>query len=109
MLEAVVEQYLNSLVESYGGMTYKFVVPGRRAYPDRIVKLPGVDAFLVELKKPKGGVVARLQKVRHSELRAIGWRVYLAKDRGEVDAVIKRESRRDGSGEGEPRPAGEGA
>ena len=91
MLEAVVEQYLSDTVQKIGGMTYKFSVPGVRGYPDRIVKLPGVDAFLVELKKPKGGVVARLQKVRHSELRAIGWRVYLAKDRGEVDAVIAGE------------------
>lgn len=94
MLESSVEQYLNDTVVLLGGMTYKFVVPGVRGYPDRIVKLPGVDAFLVELKKPKGGVVARLQKVRHSELRAIGWRVYLAKDRGEVDALIEQERSR---------------
>jgi hypothetical protein len=92
MLEASVEQYLIDTVAVLGGMSYKFVVPGVRGYPDRIVKLPGVDAFLVELKKPKGGVVARLQKVRHAELRAIGWRVYLAKDRGEVDAVIRKEA-----------------
>jgi hypothetical protein len=91
MREFEVEQHLNSTVVQLGGMTYKFVVPGVRGYPDRIVKLPGVDAFLVELKKPKGGVVARLQKVRHEELRAIGWRVYLAKDRGEVDAIIAQE------------------
>jgi hypothetical protein len=94
MLENVVEQYLIDTVAVLGGMAYKFVVPGVRGYPDRIVKLPGVDAFLVELKKPKGGVVARLQKVRHEELRAVGWRVYLAKDRGEVDAVIERERAR---------------
>jgi hypothetical protein len=93
MLEDVVEQYLIDTVAVLGGMTYKFVVPGVRGYPDRIVKLPGVDAFLVELKKPKGGVVARLQKVRHSELRAIGWRVWICKDRGEVDECIKQERR----------------
>lgn len=91
MLEDVVEQYLIDTVAVLGGMTYKFVVPGVRGYPDRIVKLPGVDAFLVELKRPKRGVVARLQKLRHEELRAIGWRVYLAKDRGEVDAIIEYE------------------
>ena len=94
MLENVVEQYLIDTVAVLGGMTYKFSVPGVRGYPDRIVKLPGVDAFLVELKKPKGGVVARLQKVRHEELRAIGWRVYLCKDRGEVDECIRQEQHR---------------
>jgi hypothetical protein len=92
MLEDVVEQYLIDTVAVLGGMTYKFVVPGVRGYPDRIVKLPGVSAFLVELKRPKRGVVARLQKLRHEELRAIGWRVYLAKDRGEVDAIIRKEA-----------------
>lgn len=91
LVEGQVETYLHNTVVLLGGMTYKFVVPGVRGYPDRIVKLPGVDAFLVELKKPKGGVVARLQKVRHEELRAIGWRVYLAKDRGEVDAILETE------------------
>ena len=91
MLEDVVEQYLIDTVAVLGGMTYKFVVPGVRGYPDRIVKLPGVDAFLVELKKPKGGVVARLQKVRHEELRAVGWRVHLAKNNAEVDAVLAAE------------------
>lgn len=94
MLENVVEQYLSDTVAVLGGMAYKFVVPGVRGYPDRIVKLPGVDAFLVELKKPKGGVVARLQKVRHSELRAIGWRVWICKDREEIDRVIDGELRR---------------
>jgi hypothetical protein len=91
MLEAVVEQYLISLVEQHGGMAYKFSVPGVRGYPDRIVKLPGVDAFLVELKRPKGGRVAELQKVRHAELRAVGWRVYLCKDREEIDRAIEKE------------------
>lgn len=94
MLENVVEQYLIDTVAVLGGMAYKFVVPGVRGYPDRIVKLPGVDAFLVETKRPKGGVVARLQKVRHSELRAIGWRVYLCKDREEIDRVISGEKQR---------------
>ena len=94
MLEISVEQYLIDTVAVLGGMTYKFVVPGVRGYPDRIVKLPGVDAFLVELKKPKGGVVARLQKVRHEELRAVGWEVFVCKDRGEVDAVIRAKAPR---------------
>ncbi len=91
MRESVVEQHLITTVAQLGGMTYKFVVPGRRGYPDRIVKLPGVSAFLVELKKPRGGVVSEVQKVIHKELRAVGWRVYLAKDRGEVDAIIQAE------------------
>lgn len=89
--ESKIETYLVSTIVKLGGMTYKFAVPGVRGYPDRIVKLPGVDAFLVELKRPKGGRLAELQKVRHAELRAIGWRVYVAKDREEIDYVIRTE------------------
>jgi hypothetical protein len=92
MLEDVVEQYLIDTVAVLGGMTYKFVVPGVRGYPDRIVKLPGVSAFLVELKKPKGGRVAELQKVRHAELRAVGWEVFICKDRGEIDNVLQQKA-----------------
>lgn len=87
--ESKIETYLVSTVVSLGGGCYKFAVPGVRGYPDRIVKLPGVDAFLVELKRPKGGRLAELQKVRHAELRAVGWDVFVAKDRGEVDAIIQ--------------------
>jgi hypothetical protein len=92
MLEDVVEQYLIDTVAVLGGKTYKFVVPGVRGYPDRIVKLPGVSAFLVELKKPKGGRVAELQKVRHAELRAVGWEVFICKDRGEIDNVLQQKA-----------------
>lgn len=91
MLEKSVEQHLITTVAQLGGACYKFEVRGVRGYPDRIVKLPGVEAFLVELKRPKGGVVSEVQKVRHAELRRLGWRVYLARDRGEVDAIIAQE------------------
>jgi hypothetical protein len=92
VLEASIERYLSGAVAILGGMTYKFSVPGVRGYPDRIVKLPGVSAFLVELKKPKGGRVAELQKVRHAELRAVGWEVFICKDRGEIDNVLQQKA-----------------
>ena len=88
-LEVSIEQYLSRAVAILGGKCYKFAVPGVRGYPDQIVKLPGVDAFLVELKRPKGGKVAELQKVRHEELRAVGWRVYLWKNKEEIDDGIR--------------------
>jgi hypothetical protein len=89
--ESAIEKYLTDTVELLGGMCYKLAVPGRRGYPDQLVKLPGREAFVVEVKRPKGGVVAKLQMERHKEMRAIGWRVYVAKTRGEVDAIVERE------------------
>ena len=92
--ESAIEKYLIDTIAELGGSCHKFAVPGRRGYPDRLCKLPQGSAFMVETKRPKGGVVAELQKVRHAELRAIGWRVYTAKDRGEIDNVIRTERAR---------------
>jgi hypothetical protein len=92
-LESPIEKYLVSTIVSLGGACYKLAVPGKRGYPDQLCKLPGGSAFVVECKRPKGGRVAALQKVRHQEMRAVGWRVYVAKDRGEIDAIIEQERR----------------
>ena len=94
VLESQVEEYLKSTVAELGGMTYKLSVPGVRGYPDRLVKLPNVSAFVVELKRPKGGRLSALQVVRHKEMRDVGWRVYVAKNREEIDGVIERERAR---------------
>jgi hypothetical protein len=92
-LENAIEKYLISTIESLGGLCLKMVIPGRRGYPDRMCSIvPGV-LFFVELKRPRGGVVARLQKVRAEELRAQGFRVYVGiKTRGELDVVIAAEA-----------------
>lgn len=90
MLENAVEQHLCNRVAQLGGACYKFEVRGVRGYPDRIVKLPGVEAFLVELKRPRGGVVSEVQKVRHAELRALGWTVCVWKSREEIDDGLAR-------------------
>ena len=93
-LEWQQEGYLKSAVAELGGMTYKLSVPGVRGYPDRLVKLPNVSAFVVELKRPKGGRLAALQVVRHKEMRDVGWRVYVCKNREEIDDVVHTELRR---------------
>jgi hypothetical protein len=90
-IEAQVETYLISTIVKLGGMCLKFGVPGVRGYPDRLCILPGGRMFFVELKRPKNGRVAKLQVERRSELEAQGVTVYLAKNRGEVDAIIQRE------------------
>lgn len=89
--ESAIEKYLHDTVAALGGFTYKLSVPGVRGYPDRLVKLPNVSAFVIELKRPKGGRLAELQVVRHKEMRDVGWRVYVCKNREEIDSVIKTE------------------
>jgi len=64
---------------------------------DRLCKLIHGDAFMVEVKRPKGGVLAALQAEKRDELRAQGWRVYQVKNRGEIDDVLQQEIARHGA------------
>ena len=76
MREQKIEQALVEAVKKSGGRCWKFVSPGQAGVPDRIVMLPeGVLAF-VELKAP-GKKPRPLQLVRHRELAALGFKVYV--------------------------------
>lgn len=92
--EAQVEKYLVDTIAELEGTCLKFTVPGRRGYMDRLCKLVHGSAFMVEVKRPRGGVLAALQAERRDELRGQGWRVYQVKNRGEIDDLIKRETDR---------------
>ncbi len=59
--ESKVERQLVEGVKSLGGMTFKFISPGRTGVPDRIVILPGGAVHFVELKAV-GGKPTKLQK-----------------------------------------------
>lgn len=65
-----VEQRLIDGVEALGGITFKFVSPGRAGVPDRVVILPGGDVHFVELKA-MGGKPSRIQLRRISQLRKL--------------------------------------
>ena len=52
MLERDIEKALVARVKDLGGLCEKFVSPGRRSVPDRIVTLPGDRIIFVELKAP---------------------------------------------------------
>lgn len=91
--ERDVERYLVKECEKRGWLCWKFVSPGRRGVPDRIVIRPGSVAF-VEVKR-KGGRVSPLQIRRIEELirRLIPARVVETK--GEIDEMIKEWESRD--------------
>ena len=54
MLESKIEKALIARVKTLDGTCEKFVSPGRRGVPDRIVTLPGGRIIFVELKSPSG-------------------------------------------------------
>ncbi|ENC2022833.1 VRR-NUC domain-containing protein [Escherichia albertii] len=72
--ESLIEKYLVAEVKKAGGVALKFVSPGRRSVPDRIVLLPGGRIVFVECKAP--GKPARADQLReHERLRALGFTV----------------------------------
>ena len=54
MLEKKIELALLARVKTLNGTCEKFVSPGRRGVPDRIVTLPGGRIIFVELKSLNG-------------------------------------------------------
>lgn len=72
--EDVIEKHLVNEVKKAGGIAYKFVSPGRRAVPDRLVLLPGGKVIFVECKAP--GEKPRPDQLReHARLFALGHQV----------------------------------
>lgn len=83
--ENTIEKHLIAEVKKAGGVAYKFVSPGRRSVPDRIVLLPGGRLVFVECKAP--GKPPRADQLReHERLRALGFSVVVldSKDLSQV-------------------------
>ncbi|MEQ1975016.1 VRR-NUC domain-containing protein [Xenorhabdus sp. SGI240] len=84
--EDVIERHLVIEVKKAGGIAYKFVSPGRRGVPDRIVVLPNGRVIFVECKAP--GEKPRPDQLReHERLRALGQEVVVL-DSKNVEGII---------------------
>lgn len=72
--ESEVEQALRRAVEDEGGLCLKWVCPGHRGVPDRILLFPGEVIAFVELKRPGAKVKAGgLQEWWRAWLWALGF------------------------------------
>ena len=74
MAEKDIERKLKKRVEALGCMCLKFESPGYTGVPDRIVLMPGGEAFFVELKAP-GKMMRPLQRKRRYQLMKLGFPV----------------------------------
>ena len=91
MLEKDVEHYLKTGIEKKipGARCWKFVSPGLRGVPDRIILLPGAKVVFAELKKP-GKKPGPLQRYVHGLIERLGFEVFGCVDTKEkADAVIR--------------------
>ncbi len=91
MSEKQIEQALVKAVKSAGGLCLKWVSPGWDGAPDRIVLFGdsyiGRIAF-VEVKAP-GGKVRKIQRVRHQQLRKLGFKVFVLDDPNYIPLIIE--------------------
>ncbi len=87
-LEKEVESRLRTKVKNkLGGMALKFVSPGLRGVPDRIVLLPGGRIVFVETKAPKENL-RKLQKYVCELIEALGFDVRRIDTKEKVDQFI---------------------
>tara|TARA_R110002074_G_scaffold195878_7_gene362469 strand:- start:3186 stop:3470 length:285 start_codon:yes stop_codon:yes gene_type:complete len=84
--ENKVEKYLNKKVEELGGITRKWVSPGRDGVPDRIVIIRG-NVIFVEVKT-SDGKLSTAQKREHERLESSGTIVYTVYGEEGVDSLM---------------------
>ena len=84
--ESEIEAYLVKRVREAGGISYKFVSPGRAGVPDRIVILENEVGF-VEVKAP-GKKPTALQQRELERLQAHGMQAGWVSSREDVEGFL---------------------
>lgn len=83
-LEKEIERALVDMVKRHGGLCLKWVCPGFSGVPDRIILLPGALVIFVELKRPTGGKVSKLQVWWSKKLTELGFRHVFVKNQTDL-------------------------
>ncbi|OIJ17086.1 nuclease [Anaerobacillus alkalilacustris] len=87
MRESKIEQHLVREVKRIGGQAPKWVSPGNRGVPDRIVILPNGHTVYVEMKAP-GKPLSPLQRKWFKTLKQLGHKVYKIDCKEDIDSFI---------------------
>lgn len=85
--ESDIERLLVRRVEETGGLALKFSSATRTGYPDRLCLFPRGRAVWVELKAP-GKKPRLLQRLRHDELRHLGFTVEVIDSPEQIETFI---------------------
>ena len=91
MAEKQIEQALIKAVKSAGGLCLKWISPGWDGAPDRIVLFEnnGVGRIGFVEVKAHGGKVRKIQRIRHKQLRDMGFKVYVLDDPNYIPMIIE--------------------
>ena len=88
-LEKSIENVLRQAVEAEGGMCLKWVCPGHKGVPDRMVIFPGGVIAFVELKRPGAKIKAEgLQNWWQQRLAGFGFRVFEISTEKQVHQLV---------------------
>lgn len=90
MLESKLEQLFKDYALGFGCCAYKFVSPGRRGVPDRLVIGPGGVAFFIEFKSTRGKL-SPSQTREIGRLRQSGFRVYVCTNLEDAKETLHNE------------------
>lgn len=87
--ERDVEHYLVAALDKIRIPCLKFDPSVKIGMPDRIIPIPGGKVIWVEMKKPSGGRLSEVQKLRHAELRKLGQDVRVVWSKEEADQIVE--------------------
>lgn len=87
MRESTLERLLVREVERIGGLAPKWVSPGNRGVPDRLVILPGGRTIFVEMKAT-GKPLEPLQRKWRKTLMSMGHRHYKIDSHEDINRFI---------------------
>lgn len=82
--ERDIEGKLVRLVQNCGGLCLKLDSSTKKGIQDRLVLLPGARAVFVELKRPTGGRVSVLQRVRQRQIERLGFPSFVVRNEKEL-------------------------
>jgi hypothetical protein len=86
--EKLVEAELLARIEAAGGLCIKVQAIGRRGFFDRIVVLPGGKVIFVELKRPRGGMLAKHQIWYLAGFNALAVAVAVVRCSADIDRLL---------------------
>ena len=87
MRERTLERKLAEAVTRMGGLALKFTSPGMAGVPDRLLLFPEGKIAFVEMKAP-GKHPTKLQRLRHEQLRNLGFRVYVVDSIDQIGEML---------------------
>lgn len=82
--ERDIERRLVDLVTAAGGLCLKLDSSTRKGIQDRLLLLPGGRVIFVEVKRPDGGKVSVLQKVRAKQIERLGFRSMIVQNEDQL-------------------------